>query len=52
MSDSQDVTLPADMEECCGMASGFDLHVDELSDEEVHLLTSPVPVLRYTQLQT
>ena len=46
MSDNQDVTLPADMEECCGTASAFDLHVDELSDEEVDILTSPVPVLR------
>jgi len=34
------------MEECCGTASVFDLHVDELSDEEVHILTPPVPVLR------
>ncbi|KAL9975281.1 hypothetical protein ACROYT_G012431 [Oculina patagonica] len=47
MSDNQDVTLPADMQECCGTASAFDLHVDELSDEEVHILTSPVPVLRF-----
>ena len=46
MSDNQDVNLPADMEKCCGTASGFDLHVDELSDEEVDILTSPVPVVR------
>lgn len=46
MLDDQDVTLPANMEECRGTASAFDLHVDELSDGEVHILTSPVPVLR------
>lgn len=46
MSDRQDVTLPAAMEQCCGTASGFDLHVDELSDDEVHILSAPVPVLR------
>ena len=47
ISENQDITLPANMEECCGTASAFDLHVDELSDEEVHILTAPVPVLRY-----
>ena len=46
VSENQDVTLPANMGECCGTASAFDLHVDELSDEEVHILTAPVPVLR------
>ena len=45
--ENQNITLPANMEECCGTASAFDLHVDELSDEEVHILTGPVPVLRY-----
>jgi len=47
MSDSQNVTFPADMEQCCGTASAFDLHVDELSDEEINILTAPVPVLRF-----
>ena len=47
VSENQDITLPANMGECCGTASAFDLHVDELSDEEVHILTAPVPVLRY-----
>ena len=46
VSENQDVTLPANMGECCGTASAFDLHVDELSDEEVHILTAPAPVLR------
>ena len=46
VSENQDVTLPANMGECCGTASAFDLHVDELSEEEVHILTAPVPVLR------
>jgi len=46
MSDSQNVTFPADMEQCCGTATAFDLHVDELSDEEINILTAPVPVLR------
>ena len=46
ISENQDITLPPNMEECCGTASAFDLHVDELSDEEVHILTAPVPVLR------
>lgn len=44
--DNQDITLPADMEDCRGTASGFDLHVDELSDEEIHIFTSPVPIVR------
>ena len=35
------------MEQCRGTASVFDLHVDELSDKEIHLLSEPVPVLRY-----
>lgn len=47
MSENQDLTLPADMEQCCGTASPFDLHVDELSDEEIHILSSPLPVLRF-----
>ena len=46
MSENQDLTLPADMEQCCGTASAFDLHVDELSDEEICILSAPLPVLR------
>ena len=46
ISENQDVTLPADMEQCSGTASAFDLHVDELSDEEIHILSTPIPVLR------
>ena len=46
MLDNQDITLPADMKDCRGTASGFDLHVDELSDEEIYIFTSPVPIVR------
>ena len=46
MSKDQDVTLPAEMEQCSGTASAFDLHVDELSDDEIHILSAPIPVLR------
>ena len=38
------------MEQCRGTASVFDLHVDELSDKEIHILSEPVPVLRYIHL--
>ena len=34
------------MEQCRGTASAFDLHVDELSDKEINILSAPVPVLR------
>ena len=46
MSEKQDVHLPADMQQCGGTASAFDLHVDELLEEEIHILSAPVPVLR------
>ena len=36
------------MEECGGTAGVFDLHVDELLNNEIRILSAPVPVLRYT----
>lgn len=47
ISDDLDVTLPTDMEECGGTAGVFDLHVDELLNNEIHILSAPVPVLRF-----
>ena len=46
ISENQGVILPAEMEQCRGTASAFDLHVDELSDKEINILSAPVPVLR------
>lgn len=46
ISENQDLILPAEMEQCRGTASAFDLHVDELSDKEINILSAPVPVLR------
>ncbi|XP_029200545.2 protein arginine N-methyltransferase 7-like isoform X1 [Acropora millepora] len=47
ISEDQEIKLPSEMEQCRGTASVFDLHVDELSDKEIHLLSEPVPVLRF-----
>lgn len=46
ISENQDLILPTEMEQCRGTASAFDLHVDELSDKEINILSAPVPVLR------
>ena len=46
ISENQDLFLPTEMEQCRGTASAFDLHVDELSDKEINILSAPVPVLR------
>ncbi|XP_073232579.1 protein arginine N-methyltransferase 7-like [Porites lutea] len=47
ISENQDLILPTEMEQCRGTASAFDLHVDELSDKEINILSAPVPVLRF-----
>ena len=46
ISENQGVILPAEMEQCRGTASAFDLHVDELPDKEINILSALVPVLR------
>ena len=46
ISENQDLILPTEMEQCRGTASAFDLHVDELSEKEINILSAPVPVLR------